>query len=172
MRRPPAKPSVPSRAARGPGRGVAVMGRAGVVGAAATLCFRRFAPDPVDSGPAPGLEPPQRRGGAMRSIEAKYTLGEVVRHRSHPFRGVIFDVDPEFANSEEWYQAIPPGARPRRDQPFYHLLAENAQSYYVAYVSEQNLLPDHSGEPVTHPDIGDLFGAFDGRQYPLHFDLN
>lgn len=108
----------------------------------------------------------------MRRHEAKYGLGEVVRHRRHPFRGVIFDVDAQFSNSEEWYDSIPPAHRPRRDQPFYHLLAENHDSYYVAYVSEQNLLPDHSGEPVTHPDIDDLFGAFDGRQYPLHFDLN
>ena len=109
---------------------------------------------------------------AMMTNEAKYALGEIVRHRKHPFRGVIFDVDAQFANSEEWYDAIPQDSRPRRDQPFYHLLAENDDSYYVAYVSEQNLTLDRSGEPVTHPDIGDLFGAFDGRQYPLHFDLN
>ena len=108
----------------------------------------------------------------MRLHEAKYGLGEIVRHRRHPFRGVIFDVDAQFANSEEWYDSIPPAHRPRRDQPFYHLLAENAESYYVAYVSEQNLVRDSSGEPVTHPDIDDLFGDFDGRQYPLHFDLN
>ncbi|WGH77507.1 heat shock protein HspQ [Jannaschia ovalis] len=104
--------------------------------------------------------------------QAKYGLGEVVRHKKHPFRGVIFDVDPEFSNSDEWYDSIPAEARPRKDQPFYHLLAENEESYYVAYVSEQNLVRDRSGEPVGHPDIGDLFGAFDGQQYPLHFDLN
>ena len=108
----------------------------------------------------------------MRRHEAKYALGEVVRHRRHPFRGVIFDVDAQFANSEDWYDSIPPAHRPRRDQPFYHLLAENDDSYYVAYVSEQNLVRDRSGEPVTHPDIDDLFGAFDGRQYALHFNLN
>jgi heat shock protein HspQ len=104
--------------------------------------------------------------------QAKYGLGEVVRHKRHPFRGVIFDVDPQFANSEEWYEAIPAEARPRRDQPFYHLLAENEDSYYVAYVSEQNLIRDRSGEPVGHPDLDDMFGSFDGRQYPVHFDLN
>ncbi|MEM9795886.1 MAG: heat shock protein HspQ [Pseudomonadota bacterium] len=108
----------------------------------------------------------------MNKTEAKYGLGEVVKHRKHPFRGVIFDVDPEFSNSQEWYDAIPQGSRPRKDQPFYHLLAENDESYYVAYVSEQNLVRDHSGEPVTHPDIPDMFGAFDGQGYPLHFDLN
>lgn len=108
----------------------------------------------------------------MLRKQSKYALGEVVRHKMHPFRGVIFDVDAVFSNSEEWYDAIPKESRPSRDQPFYHLLAENDESYYVAYVSEQNLVLDRSGEPVSHPDIEDLFGAFDGRQYPLHFDLN
>lgn len=103
---------------------------------------------------------------------AKFHLGQIVRHRKHPFRGVIFDVDPEFSNTEEWYDAIPAESRPRRDQPFYHLLAENAHSYYVAYVSEQNLVPDDSGEPVDHPDVPELFGDFDGGRYPLHFTLN
>ena len=108
----------------------------------------------------------------MLERQAKYHLGSVVRHRRHPFRGVVFDVDPEFANSEEWYEAIPAEARPAKDQPFYHLLAENDDSYYVAYVSEQNLVPDESGEPVTHPDLDELFGSFDGQGYPLHFALN
>jgi heat shock protein HspQ len=79
---------------------------------------------------------------------AKFKIGQVVRHRLFPFRGVIFDIDPEFNNTEEWYQSIPAEVRPRKDQPFYHLFAENAESEYIAYVSEQNLLPDTSGEPV------------------------
>ena len=108
----------------------------------------------------------------MTLARAKYNLGQIVRHRKHPFRGVIFDVDPEFANTEEWYQAIPEGSRPSKQQPFYHLLAENEQSYYVAYVSEQNLVADYSGEPVDHPDIPDLFGPFEDGAYPLHFQLN
>lgn len=109
---------------------------------------------------------------AMYQQRAKYHLGQVVRHRKHPFRGVVFDVDPEFSNTEEWYQAIPEDARPAKEQPFYHLLAENDQSYYVAYVSEQNLVADYSGEPVEHPDIPDLFGAFVDGSYELHFNLN
>ncbi len=79
---------------------------------------------------------------------AKFAIGQVVRHRLFPFRGVIFDVDPTFNNTEEWYQAIPKEVRPRKDQPFYHLLAENSETEYIAYVSEQNLLEDESGEPV------------------------
>jgi heat shock protein HspQ len=99
--------------------------------------------------------------------EARFTIGEVVRHRLLDFRGVIFDVDPEFANSEEWYQAIPEAMRPSKDQPFYHLLAENAESSYVAYVSQQNLVPDDSDEPVDHPAIGTLFQGYDEGRYLL-----
>ncbi|MBO6868150.1 MAG: heat shock protein HspQ [Pseudomonadota bacterium] len=108
----------------------------------------------------------------MHSQRAKYNLGQVVRHKKHPFRGVVFDVDPEFANTEEWYEAIPEDSRPTKEQPFYHLLAENDQSFYVAYVSEQNLIADYSNEPVEHPDVADMFGAFNEGTYELHFQLN
>jgi len=96
---------------------------------------------------------------------AKYRIGQVVRHRLFPFRGAIFDVDPQFANTEEWYNAIPEEVRPRKDQPFYHLLAVGERGPYTAYVSEQNLLPDDSGEPVDHPDIDKHFDEFDGDCY-------
>ena len=99
--------------------------------------------------------------------QAKYALGDVVRHRVFPFRGVVYDIDAEFANSEEWYQAIPAAMRPRRDQPFYHLLAENAESSYVAYVSQQNLLTDDSDEPVDHPAIPTMFDGLEGGRYQL-----
>ena len=88
---------------------------------------------------------------------AKFQIGQIVRHRLHPFRGVIFDIDPEFNNTDEWYEAIPADRRPRKDQPFYHLFAENAETEYIAYVSEQNLLPDTSGEPVRHPQVAEIF---------------
>ena len=88
---------------------------------------------------------------------AKFQIGQIVRHRIFSFRGVIFDIDPEFNNTEEWYQSLPPEARPRKDQPFYHLFAENAESEYIAYVSEQNLLPDASGDPVRHPQVAEVF---------------
>ena len=98
---------------------------------------------------------------------ARFAIGEVVRHRLLDFRGVIFDVDPVFANSEEWYDAIPEGVRPRKDQPFYHLLAENMESSYVAYVSQQNLIADESDEPVDHPAIPGLFGDYSDGRYAL-----
>lgn len=88
---------------------------------------------------------------------AKFGIGDVVRHRIYPFRGIIFDIDPEFDNSEEWWLAIPEELRPRKDQPFYHLLADNAESSYIAYVSEQNLLRDDSGERLRHPQISVMF---------------
>jgi heat shock protein HspQ len=103
----------------------------------------------------------------MNARLAKFAIGQVVRHRVFPFRGVIFDVDPVFANSEEWWESIPAEARPRKDQPFYHLLAENEQSSYVAYVSEQNLLPDESGEPVGHPQTALIFDEFEPGRYHL-----
>ena len=93
--------------------------------------------------------------------EAKYAIGDVLRHRVHPFRGVVFDIDPEFSNTEDWYEAIPEAVRPARDQPYYHLFAENDSSHYVAYVSEQNLVPDDNQEPVSHPDIIDVFDYSD-----------
>ncbi len=98
---------------------------------------------------------------------ALFSIGEVVRHRLFDFRGVIFDIDPVFANSEEWYQSIPEDIRPPKDQPFYHLLAENSESSYIAYVSQQNLLHDEEGEPVDHPAIPGMFEGFSGGRYRL-----
>lgn len=100
----------------------------------------------------------------MTLRSAKYAIGEIVRHRVYPFRGVIFDVDPVFANTEEWWLSIPEELRPSKDQPFYHLYAENEETTYVAYVSEQNLLPDDSGRPISHPEVPRHFvGPAEGR---------
>ncbi|HEX5845384.1 MAG: heat shock protein HspQ [Rhodoplanes sp.] len=101
----------------------------------------------------------------------KYKIGQVVRHRIYPFRGVIFDVDPVFSNSEEWYQAIPAEVRPSKDQPFYHLFAENSDTEYIAYVSEQNLLPDESGEPIRHPQVAEVFDRDESGAYRPRFSM-
>ena len=104
---------------------------------------------------------------------ARFPIGAVVKHRLFPFRGVVFDIDPEFANTEEWYNAIPAEIRPRRYQPFYHLFAENSETEYVAYVSEQNLLPDTSGKPVRHPQVPQVFERDDNGGYkPRNAMLN
>jgi heat shock protein HspQ len=122
--------------------------------------------DPMSPGPtgqAPGGEDPDRAA----IVETRFAVGDVVRHRIFPFRGVIFDVDPEFANTEEWWQAIPEEIRPRKDQPFYHLLAENEESSYIAYVSQQNLVREDRPEPVHHPAVSQLFGEFRNGRYWL-----
>jgi heat shock protein HspQ len=93
----------------------------------------------------------------MKPVFPKFAVGQVVKHRKFPFRGVIFDIDPVFAHTEEWWLSLPEDVRPRKEQPFYHLLAENAETEYIAYVSEQNLLPDTSGDPVRHPQVDELF---------------
>jgi heat shock protein HspQ len=104
---------------------------------------------------------------------AKFMIGQVVRHRVFPFRGVVFDIDPEFNNTDEWYEAIPADVRPHKDQPFYHLLAENAETEYIAYVSEQNLLVDTSNEPLRHPQVAEIFERDEKGSYkPRHNVLN
>ncbi len=114
-----------------------------------------------------------RTDGPQHPRKARFALGEIVKHRKYPFRGIIFDVDPVFANTEEWWLSIPEDVRPTKEQPFYHLLAENAETEYIAYVSEQNLLPDDSGEPLRHQQIADYFeqddnGDYHPRRYPMN----
>jgi heat shock protein HspQ len=122
----------------------------------------------------PPFEPSERYPTVAQKIDiplARFAIGEIVRHRIFDFRGVVFDVDPEFANSEEWYQSIPEAMRPSRDQPFYHLLAENADTTYVAYVSQQNLVSDESDEPVDHPAIATMFEPMEDGRYRLREQL-
>ena len=102
---------------------------------------------------------------------ARFAIGDIVRHRLFDFRGVVFDIDPVFANSEDWYNAIPAEVRPHREQPFYHLLAENADSNYVAYVSQQNLLGDAEAGPVDHPSVSEMFDEFEDGHYRLRAGL-
>lgn len=122
-----------------------------------------------------GIPPVWRCGRGFRILWAveevnragKFQIGQVVRHRLHPFRGVVFDVDPTFSNTEEWWLSIPEAVRPRKEQPYYHVLAENEETTYVAYVSEQNLLPDETGAPCRHPLVGEIFGELRDGFYAL-----
>lgn len=101
---------------------------------------------------------------APASIEmrhAKYQIGQIVRHRLFDFYGIIFDVDPVFSNTDEWYESIPKEMRPDKNQPYYHLFAENDRSHYVAYVSEQNLTIDEQTLRISHPDIRQIFDLTD-----------
>jgi heat shock protein HspQ len=109
----------------------------------------------------------------MKPRLARFRIGQVVRHRHFPFRGVVFDIDPAFNNTEEWWRSIPEAVRPSKDQPFYHLLAENAETEYIAYVSEQNLVADDSGDPLRHPELPERFiadgeGGYRARGRQLH----
>ncbi len=133
-------------------------------------------PDKGNGDAAPAVA--ARMGDAAPALVARtdapiaaFTIGDVVRHRIFPFRGVIFDVDPEFANTEEWWQAIPEEVRPRKDQPFYHLLAENDEAAYVAYVSQQNLVHDGDGDPVQHPAVQQMFRGFEDGRYVLRPEI-
>jgi heat shock protein HspQ len=110
---------------------------------------------------------PEALLAAPSVVHARFSVGDVVKHRLLDFRGVVFDVDPVFANTQEWYEAIPESIRPAKDQPFYHLLAENAEASYVAYVSQQNLVADRSDEPVEHPALSGLFDGFAEGRYTL-----
>lgn len=109
----------------------------------------------------------ESKNKAEEPVEAKFAIGQIVKHRFFAFRGVVFDVDPEFSNSEEWYDSIPAEIRPTKDQPYYHLLAQNETGAYEAYVSEQNLLNDAYGGPVDHPAIEDMFNSGEDGGYIL-----
>lgn len=118
-----------------------------------------------------GQRPVAELAAVESATPATFTIGDVVRHRLFPFRGVIFDVDPVFNNTEEWWNAIPEGVRPRKDQPFYHLLAENEEAAYVAYVSQQNLILDADGEPVQHPAVNQMFSGIEDGRYKLRPEI-
>jgi heat shock protein HspQ len=134
-------------------------------------------PPADDKSVAAAARPKARRSAAKAAApaamrEAKFSVGAVVRHRVYPFRGIVFDIDPVFNNTEDWWQAIPEEIRPRKDQPFYHLLAENSETTYVAYVSEQNLLADKTGQPVRHPQVKEMFAVDEKGQYRARFLLS
>lgn len=113
-----------------------------------------------------------RRIDVPRAAHARFAIGDVVRHRDYDFRGVVFDVDPVFANSEEWYESIPQDVRPDRDQPYYHLFAESDEESYIAYVSQQNLIRDTDASPVEHPGLPQVFDRFDSGRYQLRAGLS
>ena len=117
-----------------------------------------------------GSAPPRAK---RRARTAKFGVGSVVRHKLYPFRGVVFDIDPVFDNTEEWWLSIPAELRPKKNQPYYHLLAENSETEYIAYVSEQNLLADKSGEPLRHPKLTELFvQSDDGTFRPIYYQAH
>ena len=109
--------------------------------------------------------------GIKVNKEPLFNIGDIVKHRIYPFRGVIIDVDPEFSNTEEWYQSIPAEIRPSRNQPYYHLMAENTETFYTAYVSQQNLVKDGENGPLEHPDLEEMFSGIDKGKYQLRNEV-
>jgi len=105
----------------------------------------------------------------MRAETARFTLGEIVRHGRHSYRGVIVDVDPQFEGPEQWY-ADAPEKRPERHQPWYSLLVDNSE--HVAYVAEENLETDNSEEPVHHPALASFLGEMEHGRYTVNQPLN
>lgn len=172
----------PNCGARGKNEGL-IWGCACTLGCGAAICHHSQPIDrllEVQSNALVEVRPSKFIGEAslrgrqeMRLLEtirqARYTVGDVVRHRVYAFRGIVFDIDPVFDNTEEWWLSIPEEVRPAKDQPFYHLLAENEETEYIAYVSEQNLLPDDSGAPVHHPKVSELFQIDDEGRYHALF---
>jgi len=113
------------------------------------------------------MDPRKMEKRMKNSKKASFNIGQVVKHKYYPFRGVVFDIDPEYANTEEYLMSIPQKIRPTKDQPFYHLLAENSETEYIAYVSEQNLEIDDSDEPISHDELYNFFGDYVDGSYKL-----
>jgi len=113
------------------------------------------------------VDPRKMEKRMKNSKKASFNIGQVVKHKYYPFRGVVFDIDPEYANTEEYLMSIPQKIRPTKDQPFYHLLAENSETEYIAYVSEQNLEIDDSDEPISHDELYNFYGDYVDGSYKL-----
>lgn len=98
----------------------------------------------------------------MKEYRAKFSVGQMVHHRLFNYRGVVFDVDAEFAGSDEWYGRMAQ-SRPPKEAPWYHILVDGSED--VTYVAERNLEADLIGTPIHHPDLGVHFFQLQGRVY-------
>ena len=105
----------------------------------------------------------------MSEHEAKFGIGDVVRHLRFDYRGVIVDVDATFEGSDEWYEEVA-RSRPPRDRPWYHVLVDGAD--HSTYVAERHLASDPSGEPIRHPLLERFFDTFAGGRYASSGSLN
>lgn len=101
-------------------------------------------------------------GAETSYADGRFTIGQLVHHRTFDYRGVIFDVDPTFQGSDDWYEHMAI-TRPPRDRPWYHVLVDGAG--HTTYVAERNLEPDAAGTPVAHPLIELHFTAFEDGKY-------
>ncbi len=98
----------------------------------------------------------------MSEHQAKFEVGQIIHHKLFDYAGVIFDVDPVFSGTDEWYEAVAK-SRPPKDAPWYHVLVhESAQTTYVA---ERNLEASEEPQRIVHPFMDSLFGRLEGRRY-------
>ncbi len=101
--------------------------------------------------------------GTVTNISrAKFAIGELVEHRLFDYRGVIFDVDPSFQLTDEWYEVVA-RSRPPKDKPWYHVMVHDA--VHATYVAEQNLAHDSSADPISHPMLEHFFTGFENGRY-------
>ena len=105
----------------------------------------------------------------MIQKEAKFQIGQLVSHLKFGYRGVVFDIDPEFSETEEWYATMAKSLPPK-DEPWYNVLVDC--QLHTTYVAERNLAPDESGLPIAHPLIDSLFSGFIGGSYRHHIAKN
>ena len=98
----------------------------------------------------------------MPTHTAEFRIGQVIRHLRFDYIGVIFDIDPSFAGTEEWYEKVA-RSRPPKDKPWYHVLVDGAE--HTTYVAERHLAPAEPPRPIAHALVDHLFGSFDGEGY-------
>ena len=106
---------------------------------------------------------------AMLKSQAKFRVGQIIHHKLFDYIGVIYDVDPTFQGTEEWYREVAL-SRPPKDEPWYHVLVNNA--VHSTYVAEQNLEPSENPERIIHPFADKIFKDFDGECYHLRQQTN
>lgn len=117
-----------------------------------------------------GISPERALASGEAGItHARFATGQLVRHRLFGYRGVVFDIDPVFSLTDEWYESVA-RSRPPKDEPWYHVLVHEAT--HTTYVAERNLEADSVSEPIFHPLVEQVFSAFDGARYHRDAPLN
>ena len=96
--------------------------------------------------------------------KAKFKIGQIIHHRLFDYTGVVFDIDPIFQGSEEWYEHVAKSCPPK-NKPWYHVLVHATEQ--STYVAERNLDLEENPKAIQHPLINSLFTKFDGSQYHL-----
>jgi len=105
----------------------------------------------------------------MLKSQAKFQVGQIICHKLFDYTGVIFDVDPTYQGTEEWYREVAL-SQPPKDEPWYHVLVNNA--VHSTYVAEQNLAASEKPKPIIHPEAERIFKGFDGECYHLRQPTN